>query len=318
MSVIRLSGKFWRLAAGGSASLVCACSSLPTDQTAAFHTVATAARSDFANLSDAETAAVQTDQLEKVAAGSKRLKLSPECFAAIDQTAACVIKIDDPNEPNNDLALVSRTGHLQKLIGAIADYAGSMSDLAKAKDLADADTAATKAAGSVKKLAAMVGPVGVAAGPVLDALVFAKKQFEVRKRRALLLRVAIAADPVVAGAASLLESETKQLRGSLVDVRQTHLVALKTQYDADRKTPTLAPADRGVLLADLVQAANDLSQARAIKTDFSSLTKTHAQIVAILKNPKLDIAESIAQAEAFATVVQSLSQIKGPTTQAKP
>ncbi len=320
MDRIIRSGGIWHLAAIGLASLICGCASLPTDQTAAFHTVASAARSDFANLSHAETAAVQADQLARVAEGSRRLKLAPECFAATNQSAACVIKTGDPADPapEKDLVLTSRTQHLQKLVTTIADYAGAMADLAQAKDLADADTAATKAADSVKTLAAMVGPVGVAAGPVLDALVFARKQFEVRKRRALLLRVASAADPVVAATATLLGAETTQLRASLIEVSQTRLVGLKTQYDTDRKTPTLSPGDRATLLADIVQSANDLTGARAIETDFSSLAKTHTEVVNILRNPKLDIGESIAQAEAFATVVQSLAEIKGPTAKANP
>lgn len=295
------------------AVLAVSCASLPTKETTAFNTVASASNVSFANLSTVEADALKSDQLAAVADGQKKLMLSDSCVANTSSSEPCVIIIGElaARSASQGLALVSRTKRVQKLISGIADYGAAMSDLAAAKDLQAADDAAARAATSLKTLVSAVDPpVAAVAGPVIDALVFANNQLQVAKRRKLMLTLAIAGQPVIDGAVEVMAREAVQLRATLIDLREKRLMALKQGYDDDQQRRTLDGASRAALIQQIVLAAGDLSDARAIETDFTPLSKCHAGVVAALKNPKADVNESVQQAQAFLKVLQSLAAIK--------
>lgn len=302
-----------RAVAYGLALLMASCVSLPTSQTAAFKTIAASTQTSFAGLSDTETSELQADQFELIASRQKHLLQSPSCFAAEASTEPCVLIAANigSNDPSAGISLQSHTAHVEKLIAAISSYASSMSDLAAAKDLASASTAASAVATSLKTLVKSMDPaVSAVVGRAIDALQFTNDQLQRERRREFLLSLATKAQPVIDGAAQALSEEATQLRGTLYAVRMNKYQALITQLQTDEETRQLSEADRVSLLQNIAQAASNVSSARAIQTDFSPLSKAHQAVLNALKDPKIDVSESVAQAQAFLGVLQSLAAAK--------
>jgi hypothetical protein len=294
-----------------------ACASLPKQQTAGFKTLASGSQAGFAALSGAQADALATEQLALAAAGRKRVDLAPSCLARDSAADPCFLVVGDlaKDHPSPDIALGSQTARMEKLLGAISLYAGAMSDLAAAKDLDKAADATGKVADSLKSLVGAVYPPGAAAaGAAIEALAFGEGQLRIRQRRALMLRLAIAADPVVEGAARVLGEEATQLRGSLLDVRKTRLrhalQGLDTYNAKPAADPAKATAERAKLIADVSAAAAAVTQARAIRTDFTPLSRSHRFMLAALRDPHADLTSSISEAQAFQDALQSLSNLE--------
>lgn len=292
------------------AILLFGCTTLPTNETAALKTMAEADQTAFAGLASTEFDVVKARHLAKVAAGEERLTLDSACFVSkppADLTKPpdlCVTKAGGES-------LVSNTRQVQKLATGIGAYAGAMSDLASATDLEAANTAAAKVATSLRALGAAAGPSGAAVGGVADILVIANRELQVSARRHLMFRCATTAQPIIEEAAAKLQSETAALRLVLVTARQQRLTTLMQQYSADKGT--LDAAARADLVQQIVQAASDLADAQAIQIDFSPLIKAHQAVLTALKNPKFDVNQSVQQAQAFLTALQSFSSATAPT-----
>ena len=287
-----------------------ACTSLPTTESAAFRTIATSSQAGFSSLSDTEQAAVEADQLRRVALRQGRLLQDDGCAAPLVSADPCVLVFADNGvtDPAQGIRLVSHTERLERLVGAIGDYAGAMSDLAEAKDLDAQNAAVAKVGASVKALAAMAGPQAAIAGPAVDAIVFAQKQAALSERRRLMLGLAEAADPAVRGAAQALGAEAGILRTTLVLFSQGRF---RTAEQALREeAATDPPAQRQALARAELDAAADLTKVRAIRTDFSSLAKAHEDLLKRLRDPSASGADAIAQAEAFIDVLQSFADLK--------
>jgi hypothetical protein len=315
-----------RLTALGALALLGACASLPTAQTAGFKTLASGSEAGFAALSGTQSDALATEQLALVAQGKKTVSPGPGCYAA-DSVAddPCVLVVGDraAANPTPDIALGVQTPRMQKLLGSIGLYAKSMDDLAVAKDLDKAAEATGKAAASLKSLASTVYPGGGAtAGAVIDALAFGANQLRIRHRRALLLRIATAADPVVAGAATVLGREAVQLRGSLLDVRKRKLRQAFDALDAYDEKPDAhagkATAARTKLLADISADAAAVTQARAIRTDFTPLAHSHALMLAALRDPHADLTSGVVEAQAFQDALKTLTDLEPAPPAHKP
>ncbi len=305
-----------RILAALAVGLLTGCASLPTEETAAFRTVAASSQTSFASLSQAETDALSNDRLAQVAAHQKGLMLANGCMAEAISEAPCFLVVGDLNatDPAQGLALMPRTKRLQDLVNAISGYADGMSDLAAAKDLQAANAATGKATASLKALVNLVDPaVGAVAGPVIDGLTIAANDLAIEHRRKLMLSIAQDAQPVIDGAAKALGAETRALRGTILTLREKRLRAAKQTFDDDEaKAHPSAAADRAGLILAVANAAGDVSDARAIKTDFSPLSAAHAAIVTSLRDPKADVTASVAQAQAFLTVLRSLAAVKAP------
>lgn len=296
-------------AAAGAAALA-ACTSLPTTESAAFKTIATSSQAGFATLSDTEQAAVEADQLARVAARQGHLLQGEGCGAPLAADDPCVMVFADNGEtdPARGIALVSRTQRLEKLVAAIGDYAGAMSDLAEAKDLDAQNAAVGKVGASLKSLAALAGPDGAAAAPVIDAIVFAQKQAALSQRRRLMLSLAEPAQKVIDGAVVALHAEADPLRATLVVFSQGRFRAAER---ALREEPAAdPPAQRLALAKAAVVAAADLTRARAIRTDFTPLAESHRDLVKRLRDPSANGADAIAQAQEFIAVLQSFADLK--------
>ena len=295
-----------------------ACASLPADQAAGFKTLATGSQAGFAALSGAEADTLAGDELARVASGEQRLMLARSCGDADESEAPCYLVVDG-------VELGARTARVQKLVAAISLYAGLMADLAAAKDLDAANAATGKVIASLKALAAVVPGYGAAAGKGLDVLAFGLQELRLSQRRKLMLAIAIKAQPVIDRAARALGDEAVQLRASLVDLREKRLEADKTAFDADWKKPAPAsPADQAKVVADrtksLAQIAQDaasVSEARAIKTDFTPLIRSHADLVEVLRDPHAEVTTSVADAQAFQDALKSMTALKPPAAAAK-
>lgn len=298
------------------ASQLSGCASLPTGQATAFKSLATGSQTSFTPVSAAETDALSSDQLGQVASHQKRLMLSRSCTAADSSDAPCYLVVGDRSmsDPRQGVSLISRTPQVQKLVAAISLYAGAMSDLATAKDLDAANAATGKATASLKALVRLVNPaVGAAAGPLIDGLAFGAQQLRIQQRRRLMLTLATAAQPLVDGAATALGEEATQLRGTLVDLREKRLMDAMQAFDEDEQKAFPSPAaDRAPLITNISRAASDLSDARAIKTDFTALSKSHRAVLNALRDPHADVTTSVTEAQAFLVVLQSVANLKTP------
>lgn len=301
-------GRFAAVAAG--ALTLAACTSLPTTESAAFRTIATASQAGFTTLSDTEQAAVEADQLRRVAARQGHLLQGEGCSAPLAADDPCVMVFADNDETNpaNGIALVSRTQRLEKLVAAIGDYAEAMSDLAEAKDLDAQNAAVGKVGASLKSLAALAGPDGAAAAPFIDAVVFAQKQAALNQRRRLMLSLAEPAQRVIDGAVKALHAEADPLRATLIVFSQGRF---RTAERALREEPAAdSPGQRLALAKAAIDAAADLTRARAIRTDFTPLAESHRAMVKRLRDPSANGADAIAQAQAFIDVLQSFADLK--------
>lgn len=307
-----------------------ACASLPTDQTAAFKTLASGSQAGFAALSGAQADALTTEQLALVASGARTVSPSEGCLGSDQGADPCVLIVSDPStdHPVPDIVLGGQTPRMQRLLGAISLYAGSMSDLASAKDLAAAAAATGKAAAGLKSLAAVVYPAGAgAAGAAIDALAFGAEQLRVQQRRQLMLKLATEAQPVIDQSAKLLGEEATQLRGSLLDVRKTrlrHAIDALDAYDSAPPDPAAGQAGHGKpdpakalgartkLVADVVSAAAAVSEVRTIKTDFTPLSRSHDLMVRALSQPHAgaNLTTSVAEAQAFEDALKSMTGLK--------
>ena len=310
----------------GAALSLAACTSLPTNQAAAFKTLAIANQTAFNGLSETEASEVQTDQLQMVAQRNKVLLQAPACFADDASTDACVLVVANlgVTDPAKGLPLQSHTKNVEKLVTGIADYASAMSDLAEAKDLGAASSAATRVTSSLKSLLNSIYPATAAvAGPALDGITFTNEQLRLERRRALMLGLATRAQIVVDGAAQALSQEAKQLRGTLVDVRLKKYSALIQQIQSDNqeaeKGKQLSEAARLQLLNAVIQAASAVSDARAMRTDFASLAKANQGVADALRDPKADLSVTSTNAQTFLGIVKNLagSAQATPVTQAK-
>jgi hypothetical protein len=297
-----------------------ACASLPTAQTAGFKTLATGSETGFAALSGNQADALALEQLALVAQGSKSVSPGPGCLDRDSATDPCVLVVSDLAKVGAapDIALGVQTPHMQKLLGAISLYSQSMDELAAAKDLDKAAAATGKVTDGLKSLVNTVYPAGAgAAGALVDALAFGAQQLRVQQRRVLMLRLATAAHPVVAGAAQRLGQEAAQLRGSLLDVRKTRLRQAFKALDAYNPDtdPAKATAARAKLIADVSTAAAAVSQARDIRTDFTSLAHSHQLMLAALRDPRADLTSGVAEAQAFQDALKTMTNLKpGPAS----
>ena len=304
---------------------VAACASLPTEQTAGFKTLASGSQTAFAALSGAQAADLSTEQLALAADGSRRVRRSPGCEAVDTATDPCFLIVGDlaGANPGSDIAVGSQTDRMQKLLGAVGLYAGAMSDLAAAKDLDKAAAATGKVAASLKSLVATAYPPGAAAaGAVVDALAFGAAQLRIRQRRAMMLRLATAADPVIDRTAVVLGEEATQLRGSLLDVRKMRLSHAKLALDVYNTKPAADPdkatAQRTKLVAAVAAAAAAVNQARAIRTDFRPLARSHHFMLEALRDPHANVTSGVAEAQAFQDALKTMTALAPPAAAEKP
>ncbi|MDB5479021.1 MAG: hypothetical protein JWO83_74 [Caulobacteraceae bacterium] len=293
-----------------------ACASLPKEQAAAFKTLASGSRAGFAALSGAQAQDLADEQLALAADGRKRIDLAPACLAGDSVTGPCFLEV-------GNIALASHTERLRALLGGVGGYAGGMSDLAAAKDLNAAAEATGKVSASLKSLVGAVYPAGAgAAGAAVDALTFGAQQLRIRQRRATMLRLGAAADPVIAGTATVLGEEATQLRGILLDVRKTrlrHAVEALDAYDAKPDAdPGKAREARTRLIAQVSAAAAAVGQARAIRADFTPLSRSHRALLAALRDPRADVTTSVAEAQAFQDALKSMTGLEPPPPPDKP
>jgi hypothetical protein len=301
------------LALAALAAQLAACASLPKEQASGFKTLATGSEKAFAALSGAQAAALANEQLALVAQGRKFVAADPGCTGPDDLTAPCVLIIKERGSPN--IAIGSQTPRLRKLLAGISLYATSMDDLAAAKDLDAAADATGKATASLKSLVAAAYPAGSPfVSAAVDGLAFGAEQLRVKQRRALMLRIATAADKVVPGAADALHDETTLLRASMLDVRKTRLRqaldALDTYNAKPAADPAKASAARAKLIAEVSVAATAVTQARAITTDFGALTRAHRLMLQALRNQHGDQTSGLRDAQAFQDALQTLTDLE--------
>ena len=137
----------------------------------------------------------------------------------------------------------------------------------------------------------------------------------------MMLRLATAADPVIDRTAVVLGEEATQLRGSLLDVRKTRLSHAKTALDSHNEKPAAdadkATAQRTKLVADVAAAATAVNQARAIRTDFSPLARSHHFMLEALRDPHADVTSSVTEAQAFQDALKTMTAL-APAAAGKP
>jgi hypothetical protein len=290
-----------------------ACASLPKAQTAGFKTLASGSEAGLAALSGAQADELARQQLALVAQGRKRVSPAAACFQADSVTDPCVLVVRDPAGAGSEIALGSQTMRMQKLLEVISVYAGAMNALAEAKDLEKAADATGKATASLKSLVATVYPPGeAAAGAAMDALAFGAQQLRLRERRALMVRIAATADPVVEKTAAVLGREAGQLRGSLLDIRKTQLrQAIEALDEAEpAANPDKASAARAKLIDKVSTAAAAVSQARGIRPDFTPLARSHRLMLEALRDPRADLTTGVAEAQAFQDALKTMTNLE--------
>jgi hypothetical protein len=303
------------LALAALAVQLAACASLPKAQTAGFKTLASGSEAGLAALSGAQADELARQQLALVAQGRKRVSPAAACFQADSVTDPCVLVVRDPAGAGagSEIALGSQTMRMQKLLEVISVYAGAMNALAEAKDLEKAADATGKATASLKSLVATVYPPGeAAAGAAMDALAFGAQQLRLRERRALMVRIAATADPVVEKTAAVLGREAGQLRGSLLDIRKTQLRQAIEALDEAKPAadPDKASAARAKLIDKVSAAAAAVSQARAVRTDFTPLARSHRLMLEALRDPRTDLTTGVAEAQAFQDALKTMTNLE--------
>lgn len=303
------------LALAALAIQLAACASLPKAQTAGFKTLASGSEAGLAALSGAQADELAKQQLGLVAQGRRRVSPGAACFQPDRVTDPCVLVVRDPADASagSEVALGSQTVRMQKLLQAISLYAGAMNALAEAKDLDKAADATGRATASLKSLVATVYPPGeAAAGAAMDALAFGAQQLRLRERRLLMVRIATAADPVVEKTAAVLGREAGQLRGSLLDIRKTQLRQAIEALDEAKSAadPGKASAARAKLIDKVSAAAAAVSQARAVRTDFTPLARSHRLMLEALRDPHADLTTGVVEAQAFQDALKTMTNLK--------
>jgi hypothetical protein len=295
------------------ALLAGACAHLPTDQAAAFKTIASGSEKGFAALSGAQAGALANEQLARAANGKTSFDVTASCFNPDVATDPCFVVV-------GGIELGSHSERLQKLLGAVSVYASGMSDLAVAKDLDDAADATGKVKESLKSLlGSLPAPEAQGARAAVELLAFGSAQLRIEERRRTMARIAAAANPVIVGTAGVLGEETTQMRGILLDIRKTRLRHALQDLDTFNAKP---PADsdeastgRTKLMGAVSTAAAAVNQARGISTDFTPLIRSHQALLASLRNPHADITASVTEAEAFQASLQSLTRLGSSSDQ---
>lgn len=278
------------------------CATLPAKQAGAFNALAAADRDAFQALATQENAALtdfakgylQRNPTAKVE--TRDCDVSSVIPAPAAPPAPCKVVLLPARPPGLPAAVVVEpisitvaAPETRALIASLADYGATMAELAEAKDVEAAQAATTKVGTSVKGLIAIVPGAPALLGAVVDLAVWAGNQSFKEKRRKALYEAALNADGAVEKASEAMGAIALRLRSNLEFAAKAKLVAAEEAY-------SLTPNDQ--TFTALVTATAEMNAARAVRTDYSALSKGHKALVQALKNDA-DPVVALGQLETF-------------------
>jgi len=319
------------------ATLYClsACATLPAPEAIAFRKIAEADRVRFSAITVTEREAVTGMAVRQVAANRGK----------IDYTNCATRDVGDCRLSYQLDGLVIDLGqsapNMRRLIDHISDYAGSMADLAEAKDI---DLATDKAGGAADAAASLAAVVGVPfVKPALDAVVQLFRADLVARRRRLMLENARAAQPVIVAAAARMSAIAEPVKtnilaaagidleeaGGALESSQARATALvqrvqrlrqdtasgrgraEERLDGTEARLEAVQAARAAQAEAAIRAGNAVSVARRIDTDFSALAEGHGKLVARLADPSVSLDQALGDINRFLAVLDAFSAADG-------
>lgn len=307
------------------------CASLPAKEATAFKELATADRDAFQNLADNQQKSRLSDAQSLLRQNLIRVEVAGDCKS--NSATDCLVTytmVDGTAGP----AFATPAPNSRALLSAISRYGDNMAQLAEAKDLTTVKAKSQAAAGSVKALATLLGPVAAPIGVIIDAAVFAGNAGLKEKRRRAMLTVAKAAQPKLADAAEDLTEIAKLMSddiraGSAAEIRdlrrrikedQEQERRLKARYGRNIQVrPNVADRidrlqdRRSENLSKLVNAAEALNRSRAA-LKFDKLAEAHALLIQSLEDPDASIEEAMTDINEFLALLESAKSAAAPAT----
>jgi len=183
----------------------------------------------------------------------------------------------------------SATPNALKLAGAVASYGDSLITLTQAKDVSDLKDAIGKSGAAIDKLAASVGAPAEPLGTLSSVVGWAIGQYLDELRFEQLRGVVNRADPIIANAASLLSSEARVLKQTII-VQRSALLSQENENLVHLRKTTGADFSAIEKLSDSVVADAVALQEFAntdVTAPFISMRTAHAALRASLNDPKI-------------------------------
>jgi hypothetical protein len=313
-------------AAAALASLLTGCAStLPAPEATAFRTLATADKGAFDEVVTGE-AQVGLKRSQRLLGENEGRVVLNNCTRAAAEDCTVTYTVT-----GTEYSLVRAAPNMRALLGGVVRYSEAMAELCEAKDLETVKSKSEGAAGAVKALATIVG-LPVISGSIIDFATFAANRRLRDKRRAALLKIALAArDPIAAASKTVSEQaailKEVVLAGGSENIAATQATILNGQaeerailkgvpFERARLSPDQRArveqlrASRASALTLLVDQSGQIATARRLGSDWGKLNSAHDALIAKLQNPKLNLEDAMADINA---VLALLDAIKGDT-----
>ena len=316
-----------RIATGAAlASLLTGCAStLPAPEATAFRTLATADRGAFDDVVTGETQVGLQRSQRLLGQNEGRVALN-NCTRAATEDCTVTYTV-----AGADYNLVRAAPNMRALLGGVVRYSAAMAELCEAKDLDTVKSKSEGAAGAVKALATIVGLPAIS-GAIIDFATFAANERLRDKRRAALLKIALAAREPIAAASRTVSEQAAILKdvvlaGGSENIAATQATILNGQAEErailkgvplerarlsanQRARVEQLRASRASALALLVEQSGQIATARRLGADWGKLNAAHDALIAKLQNPELSLEDAMADIN---TVLALLDAIKGET-----
>jgi hypothetical protein len=293
--------------------LASGCATLPVDKAATFQKVADANEEAFSSIAKIEESSIakRAELLGSKRPGDFVVEGCNPPFSGISDNQKCSVTFNPLGDP--PLVPTLAAPKSRALIAAISRYAGKMSELTTAKDVASAQAAVDSLDKTIAGIAIASG-IGAPAGAIIELVaVMTKAQFMAERRRVLSAAAVKAQGPINAAAKVMSDisiglqqniavSAADRIKLSVLDAQKEQglldcIVGTKPLPSGSaypeancaeiRKAGVwqkalLERAARTRLAAssaDLFKAATDYNEAMGLRTDYSPLTKANRDLV---------------------------------------